>query len=113
VVGSSSLLQQALTNLIHNAIEYSGDEPRVTIGASILESSVRITVSDNGPGIAKVHIPRLFERFYRIDPGRSRSKGGTGIGLAIVKHIAQVHRGTVDVESLPGIGSTFAITIPR
>jgi two-component system phosphate regulon sensor histidine kinase PhoR len=69
-------------------------------------------VADNGPGIAREHLPRLFERFYRCDKARSRDQGGTGLGLAIVKHIAQAHNGTVEVESVPGKGSTFTITLP-
>ena len=71
-----------------------------------------MNVSDNGSGILEKHLPRLFERFYRIDKARSREQGGTGLGLAIVKHIAQVHNGNVTVKSEPGRGSTFIIEIP-
>jgi two-component system phosphate regulon sensor histidine kinase PhoR len=107
------LLQQALTNLIDNAVTYAGEHARVTITIEAKESDVCFSVSDNGPGIPKIHLPRLFERFYRVDPGRSRDMGGTGLGLAIVKHISQVHGGTVSVESTPGVGTTFSLTIPR
>ena len=71
-----------------------------------------ISVRDRGPGIAREHLPRLFERFYRVDKARSRDLGGTGLGLAIVKHIAQAHGGRVSVESAPGQGSTFRIHLP-
>ncbi|RMF22102.1 MAG: hypothetical protein D6760_08145, partial [Deltaproteobacteria bacterium] len=74
--------------------------------------TVRIDVHDQGPGIDAAHLPRLFERFYRVDKARSRKLGGTGLGLAIVKHIAQVHGGTVSVESQPGCGSTFSLLLP-
>jgi two-component system phosphate regulon sensor histidine kinase PhoR len=70
-------------------------------------------VRDQGPGIAPEHLPRLFERFYRVDPGRSRKVGGTGLGLAIVKHIAQSHGGYVTLQSAPGKGSTFLIHLPQ
>ena len=70
-------------------------------------------MQDWGEGIAANHLPRLFERFYRVDPGRDRAEGGSGLGLAIVKHIAQVHGGGVDVESQPGEGSTFSLRLPK
>jgi two-component system phosphate regulon sensor histidine kinase PhoR len=107
------LLQQALTNLLDNAVTYSGEKSRVVIAISATASAVTFSVTDNGPGIAKVHLPRLFERFYRVDTGRSRDMGGTGLGLAIVKHIAQVHGGTVTVNSTPGIGTSFLLAIPK
>lgn len=72
-----------------------------------------IRVQDEGCGIEAEHLPRLFERFYRVDRARSRQQGGTGLGLAIVKHIVQAHGGTVDVESTPGVGSTFTIRLPQ
>ncbi|MCK4574299.1 MAG: PAS domain-containing sensor histidine kinase, partial [candidate division Zixibacteria bacterium] len=76
------------------------------------ETEINITVFDNGPGIDKSHLPRLFERFYRVDKARSREMGGTGLGLAIVKHIALAHGGRVSVESTPGKGSRFSIHLP-
>ena len=111
------LLEQAVINLLHNAIAYSPRGSRITLrcaGSKTMrgEEFVHLSVADNGPGIAKEHLPRLFERFYRCDKARSRDQGGTGLGLAIVKHIAQAHDGTVEVESLPGKGSTFTITLP-
>jgi len=111
------LLEQAVINLLHNAIAYSPQDSRITLrcaGSKTMrgEELVHLSVADNGPGIAKEHLPRLFERFYRCDKARSRDQGGTGLGLAIVKHIAQAHDGTVEVESIPGKGSTFSITLP-
>jgi len=104
------LLEQAVTNLIDNAIKYSDPQSVIRIAAASEEAGgVVISVQDQGCGISPEHLPRLFERFYRVDTGRSRRLGGTGLGLAIVKHIAQVHQGTVSVESVPGEGSTFSI----
>lgn len=114
---SQQLLEQAVVNLLNNAIAYSPSGSLITLccqGTRTTQGErlVHISVIDNGPGIAKEHLPRLFERFYRCDKARSRAQGGTGLGLAIVKHIARVHNGTVGVESTPGKGSTFTITLP-
>ncbi len=110
---NAALLEQAVVNLVDNAIIYSEPESHVQIGAAGHEDEVLITVRDQGCGIAREHLPRLFERFYRIDKARSRKLGGTGLGLAIVKHIAQVHGGTVTVDSTPGEGSIFTVHLPR
>ncbi|MGE4559768.1 MAG: ATP-binding protein [Desulfobulbus sp.] len=111
------LLEQAVINLLNNAIAYSPRGTRITLscqGSRTVEGEqlVHFSVTDHGPGIAKEHLPRLFERFYRCDKARSRDQGGTGLGLAIVKHIAHAHKGSVEVESNPGKGSTFTITLP-
>jgi two-component system phosphate regulon sensor histidine kinase PhoR len=111
VMANANLLEQALVNLIENAVKYSDDRPSVVVRAEQLGDVVRLSVSDSGPGIAKPHLTRLFERFYRVDHGRSRKMGGTGLGLSIVKHIAQVHGGEVRVDSAPGKGSVFSITL--
>lgn len=108
---NSSLLVQALINLIDNAIKYSEDAQEVLIECEAATSSIAIKVVDNGCGITSEHLPRLFERFYRVDKARSRDLGGTGLGLAIVKHIVQTHNGDVSVISSPGKGSTFTITL--
>jgi two-component system phosphate regulon sensor histidine kinase PhoR len=110
--GSAQLLEQAVVNLLENAVKYSPPETtvRVTISRDTQEAS--ILVADQGVGIEPHHLPRLFERFYRVDASRSRQEGGTGLGLAIVKHIALTHGGRVSVKSTPGTGSTFGIHIP-
>lgn len=107
------LLEQAVTNLLDNAIKYSGKDAPVHLRGFRQNGGVTIEVADDGPGIEPEHIPRLFERFYRVDKARSRKLGGTGLGLAIVKHIAQVHGGRIEVDSEPGKGSTFRIVIPH
>ncbi len=112
---NATLLEQAVVNLLHNAITYSEAGQEVVVSAgTIVEAGnkkVRISVKDNGIGIAKEHLPRLFERFYRSDRARSRTEGGTGLGLAIVKHIVQAHGGKVEVESTLGEGSIFHIIL--
>jgi len=107
------LLEQAIVNLIDNAIKYSNDGGTVRVEVLQKENEIIVSVRDEGCGIEKKHLPRLFERFYRVDKARSRQLGGTGLGLAIVKHIAQAHGGRVAVESTPGKGSTFTIHLPR
>jgi two-component system phosphate regulon sensor histidine kinase PhoR len=107
-----TLLEQAVVNLLDNAIKYSEPNSTIHLAASIKESELGITVKDEGIGIAKKHLPRLFERFYRVDKARSRKLGGTGLGLSIVKHIAQAHNGYVSVESTLGQGSIFTIRLP-
>ncbi len=107
------LLEQAVLNLVDNAIKYSEPSSRIEINATATEREVVIAVRDHGCGIEREHLPRLFERFYRVDRARSRKLGGTGLGLAIVKHIVQAHRGRIDVESTPGQGSVFRIHLPR
>jgi two-component system phosphate regulon sensor histidine kinase PhoR len=113
VRANPSLLVQALVNLVDNAAKYSGAGSAVTVVCRETERGVSVAVRDSGPGIPREHLPRLFERFYRVDKGRSRSLGGTGLGLAIVKHIVQAHRGEITVESEPGAGSTFTILLPK
>ena len=107
------LLEQAVTNLLDNAIKYSPPDRQVVVSAAARNGEVTIAVRDEGVGIEAEHVPRLFERFYRVDKARSRKLGGTGLGLAIVKHIVSAHRGRVEVQSTPGVGSTFTIRLPR
>jgi two-component system, OmpR family, phosphate regulon sensor histidine kinase PhoR len=109
---NAPLLEQAVTNLIDNAVKYSEPGDVIRIAAEQAGEEVVIRVQDQGCGIEAVHLPRLFERFYRVDRARSRELGGTGLGLAIVKHIVAAHRGTVTVESVVGQGSTFSIRLP-
>lgn len=114
VAVNPNLMQQAFVNLIDNAVKYSDSGASVFVSAEREGDHVRCMVTDTGPGIEATHLPRLFERFYRVDQGRSRQMGGTGLGLAIVKHIAQVHGGRVEVQSTLGHGSVFSILLrPR
>ncbi|SDN16695.1 sensor histidine kinase [Allokutzneria albata] len=112
VDGDRTLLVTALTNLIDNAISYSGPDSPVSISRRFADGTVEIAVTDRGIGIAPEHQQRVFERFYRADPARSRATGGTGLGLAIVKHVAANHGGEVRLWSKPGTGSTFTLRIP-
>ncbi len=109
---NSTMLEQALVNLVDNAIKYSEPDNRVELEAKRIGREIVITVRDRGCGIPKEHLPRIFERFYRVDKGRSRKEGGTGLGLSIVKHIVNSHRGRINVESSPGRGSAFSIYLP-
>jgi two-component system phosphate regulon sensor histidine kinase PhoR len=106
-------LKQVFTNLLDNAIKFSGEKATVRISAQAAERGVCVSISDTGVGIPQADLPRVFERFYRVDKARSREAGGTGLGLAIVKHIVELHGGSVSVESAPGAGSTFRFTLPR
>jgi len=110
---NSPLLEQAVTNLLDNAIKYSEPGREVLLSAARNEVETVIAVSDRGCGIDTEHLPRLFERFYRVDKARSRKLGGTGLGLAIVKHIVQAHCGQITVDSTPGEGSVFRIHLPN
>jgi two-component system phosphate regulon sensor histidine kinase PhoR len=109
---NAPLLEQAIVNLLDNAVKYTGEGGTIILEGHQEGNEVVINVIDQGCGIEKEHLPRIFERFYRADRARSRQMGGTGLGLAIVKHIIQAHRGRVSVESTPGNGSAFTITLP-
>ena len=120
VNGDSDQLNQVFTNLIENAIKYGGNGGDVSVTVTVLDRdptvrgpAVRVEVTDRGQGIDPIHIPRLTERFYRVDSHRSREMGGTGLGLAIVKHIINRHRGRMQIASALGEGSTFTVTLPR
>jgi signal transduction histidine kinase len=106
------LLRQLLTNLLDNAVKYSHKEGRIALKVAPMNKSIQFEISDTGIGIPQEHIPRIFERFYRVDPARSREMGGTGLGLSIVKHIVLLHHGSIKVESAVNAGSKFIITIP-
>lgn len=105
-------LQEVIYNLLDNAVKYSQPEGRIQLKAERVADQVRISVSDEGVGISTRDLPRVFERFYRADKARSRQLGGTGLGLSIVKHIAQLHGGSVQAESELGRGSTISVTLP-
>lgn len=107
-----SLVEQALINLLDNAVKYSHAGSKVTVDVELRDRQAYLAVSDQGEGIKSEHLPRLFERFYRVDKSRSRDQGGTGLGLSIVKHIALAHGGEVGVQSQFGTGSKFFILLP-
>ncbi|MEO8542690.1 MAG: phosphate regulon sensor histidine kinase PhoR [Betaproteobacteria bacterium] len=113
IAGSPLELHSAMVNLANNAIRYTPNGGKVVLRWRVLaDGNGEFSVTDTGPGIASEHLPRLTERFYRVDRSRSRETGGTGLGLAIVKHVAQRHAGQLTIESWPGRGSCFAITLP-
>jgi len=113
VYGDRDRLRQVMVNLIDNAIKYTDNGGAITVSAVPDDGHCRIAVADTGLGIAPEHLPRLFERFYRVDRDRSRAAGGTGLGLAIVKHIIEAHEGVMNVESEVGKGSTFSFRLTR
>lgn len=110
--GVEDHIYRAVLNLIDNALNYTDSGGKVTVTCGRTGDGVQITVSDTGIGISKEHLPRLFERFYRIDKARSRDLGGTGLGLAIVKHVMNIHNGSVSVKSEEGKGSKFTLVFP-
>jgi two-component system sensor histidine kinase SenX3 len=112
IFGNKEMLITAVKNLVENAISYSEPGTSVGIGCSAKESIAEITVTDSGAGISPENQQRIFERFYRADPSRSRETGGTGLGLSIVKHVAKIHRGEIKLFSQVGVGSTFTLRIP-
>jgi two-component system phosphate regulon sensor histidine kinase PhoR len=113
VEGDPRALEHVLSNLVDNAVKYCPTGSRIVVRALEDEARVRLVVADNGPGISAEHLPRVFERFYRVDAGRSRELGGTGLGLSIVKHMVDTMRGKVSVESTVGAGSTFTVSLQR
>lgn len=112
VLGDVDLLKQALLNLVDNAIAYMPAEGTLALSLSVSDGSAFVAVRDTGPGIAAIHLPHLFERFYRVDPARSRRSGGAGLGLSIVQWIVEAHGGHVTVESQVGHGTVFTIVLP-
>jgi two-component system, OmpR family, sensor histidine kinase SenX3 len=112
VLGNAAQLAVALGNLVENAVTYSSEGTRVAIGVRQVEDLVELTVTDQGIGIPTEEQRRIFERFYRVDPARSRATGGTGLGLSIVKHVVASHGGEIRVWSVPGTGSTFTVLLP-
>ncbi len=112
ITGDHDQLTQVLQNLVDNALKYGRENTAVTIAIKTTATTLTISVQDRGHGISKDHLPRLTERFYRVDAARSRQLGGTGLGLAIVKHIVNRHRGKFNVHSEQGVGSRFDVTLP-
>jgi two-component system phosphate regulon sensor histidine kinase PhoR len=113
VTADKDKISQVLTNLVINAIKYGNSGGYVSIEFHDLDEQILVEVIDNGPGIESEHIPRLFERFYRVDKHRSRQVGGSGLGLAIVKHIIEAHNQKINVRSKVGLGSTFSFTLKK
>jgi two-component system phosphate regulon sensor histidine kinase PhoR len=112
LLGSRSELVSAVSNLVSNAIRYTPLGGRIHLQWSLTSEGAVFTVKDSGPGIAAEHLPRLSERFYRVDRSRSRETGGTGLGLAITKHVMQRHGGELRIESVLGQGATFTLCLP-
>jgi two-component system phosphate regulon sensor histidine kinase PhoR len=113
VLGDADELSRVVENLVENAVKYGGSGGRVDVAVERRDGGIELSVRDYGPGIAHEHLPRLTERFYRVDAAESRDKGGTGLGLAIVKHIVNRHRGHLTIESEPGKGATFRVILPE
>jgi two-component system sensor histidine kinase SenX3 len=113
VVGDRRQLVSAIHSLLENAVTFSYEDSRVTVSASQANGEIRLSVADSGVGIPTRDLERIFERFYRVDHGRSRSTGGTGLGLSIVRHVASNHQGRVEVDSREGEGSTFTLVLPN
>jgi two-component system sensor histidine kinase SenX3 len=113
IFGNEEQVSAAVTNLVANAVAYSGSDSTVLVTTKCADQTVEISVVDQGIGIPSDELDRIFERFYRVDPARSRATGGTGLGLAIVKHVAASHGGEVTVWSSEGQGSTFTLRLPE
>jgi two-component system phosphate regulon sensor histidine kinase PhoR len=114
VHGDREKIQQVLTNLLVNSIKYGNDNGTTEVSVeNLVKNKVIVRVTDNGVGIPKEHIPRLFERFYRVDQNRSRKEGGSGLGLAIVKHVIEAHGEKMYVESVLDVGSEFSFTLEK
>lgn len=113
VMADKSKIRQVLTNLLTNSVRYSDEGDEVTVSFHDIQDEILVEVKDNGIGIEEKHLKHLFDRFYRVDPSRSRKFGGSGLGLSIVKHIIEVHNQTINVRSTIGVGSTFAFTLKK
>jgi two-component system sensor histidine kinase SenX3 len=112
ILGDREQLIMAIQNLIENAINYSPEKTKVTVISTLEDGIIDISITDQGIGIPDADLDRIFERFYRVDPARSRLTGGTGLGLSIVKHVALKHGGEVKVWSSENVGSTFSLRLP-
>ncbi len=113
VLADKERIRQVLVNLLVNSIKYGNRRGATNVGIYDMDEAVLVEVSDNGMGIPEDHLPRLFERFYRVDRSRSREEGGTGLGLAIVKHIIEAHNQAINVRSTVGVGTTFGFTLAK
>jgi two-component system phosphate regulon sensor histidine kinase PhoR len=113
ILASKSKIEQVFTNLIHNAVKYNRDDGFVRIYSEQFKDKIKITVEDSGSGIPVKDASRIYERFYRVDRSRSRDTGGTGLGMAIVKHVISRHHGELKIESTLGVGSEFSLSFPH
>ena len=113
VMGDRSKIAQVFTNLISNSISYGNEKGTTIIRFYVVDDLVTVEISDNGPGIDEAHLPRLFERFYRVEKSRNRNEGGSGLGLSIVKHIIESHGQSISVRSTVGLGSTFSFSLDK
>ncbi len=113
VMGDRSKIAQVFTNLISNSISYGNEKGTTIIRFYVVDDLVTVEISDNGPGIDETHLPRLFERFYRVEKSRNRNEGGSGLGLSIVKHIIESHGQRISVRSTVGLGSTFSFSLDK
>jgi two-component system phosphate regulon sensor histidine kinase PhoR len=113
VLADRESIRQVLTNLISNSIKYGKDNGRTRVGFYDMDRNILIEVADNGLGIPQKHLNHVFDRFYRVDKSRSRERGGSGLGLSIVKHTIEAHKQTINVRSTPGLGSTFGFTLQK
>ncbi|GAB4224598.1 MAG: ATP-binding protein [Bacteroidales bacterium] len=113
VIADRELIHQVVSNLISNSIKYGNEEGKTLIGLYDMGEKILVEVADNGIGIGEEDLPRIFERFYRVDKARSRKMGGSGLGLSIVKHIIEAHHQVINVRSTPGIGTTFGFTLQK
>jgi len=113
VYADKERIRQVLVNLLVNSIKYGNDKGSTFVGFYDMDENILVEITDNGIGVETQHLPRLFERFYRVDKSRSREAGGTGLGLAIVKHIIEAHHQTINVRSTFGVGTTFAFTLKK
>jgi two-component system phosphate regulon sensor histidine kinase PhoR len=113
VLADREMIRRVLLNLLSNSIKYGKERGKTLVSFYEMDKNILVEISDNGRGISEEHLPRLFERFYRVDKGRSREEGGTGLGLAIVKHIVEAHGQAVNVRSRVGVGSTFGFTLEK
>jgi two-component system phosphate regulon sensor histidine kinase PhoR len=115
VTGDPAKLHDALRNLLHNATNYAPEGTEIVLASARRDHRIVLSVADSGPGIPETDLPRIFERFYRVDKARSRNTrdpGGTGLGLAIVKHIIERHRGSLDIRSTVGVGTSVTVRLP-
>jgi two-component system phosphate regulon sensor histidine kinase PhoR len=113
ILADQRRIEQVFFNLLDNGIKYTPAGGEVSINVDSSDNNITVAISDTGPGIPLPSLPRIFERFYRVDAARSREQGGTGLGLAIVKHIVQLHGGSISVDSPPGKGATFRVTLQK